>query len=218
MANYGDMQSRIADEIADSTLTTQIQLAIQTAIKFYERREFYFNTKNSSFNTVANQEYYGAAALVDIPNLVRIKTMYYTYNSIRYPIVSAANSDIDFTQNGQMIGQPQLFAYVDEQIRLFEIPDAVYSVTMNYIYRLTALSVSASENAWTDDGEELIRQRAKKIVAGDVLRDAGIYQAADQFERDALRQLLMETASRRSNLTLRTELSARGHYNVYTDT
>jgi hypothetical protein len=218
MSNYGDMQSRIADEIGDSTLTSQIQLAIQTAIKFYERREFYFNTKNSSFSTVANQEYYGSAALSDIPNLVRIKTMYYTENDVRYPIVSAANSDIDFNQNGQMTGEPQLFSYVNEQIRLFYIPDAVYTVTMNYIYRLETLSASSDENAWTDDGEELIRQRAKKVMAGDVLRDVGMYQAADQFERDALKEILMETASRRSNITLRTEIASRGHYNIYIDT
>ncbi len=218
MANYGDMQTRIADEIADSTLTSQIRLAIQSAIKFYERNEFYFNTKNGTFNTVANQEYYGTAANSDIPTLVTVKTMNYTYQGIILPITSAADSDIDFAQNGLMIGPPKLYAYVDQQIRLFWIPDQVYPITMNYVYRLTTLSADASENAWTNDAEELIRQSAKKRIAGDVLRDVDMYQACVTFEKEALMALRGETSKRRSNRTLRTEIPGRGHYNIYSDT
>ena len=218
MANYGDMQSRIADEIADSTLTSQIRLAIQSAIQFYERKEFYFNTKNGTFNTVANQEYYGAVANSDIPNLVSIKTMNYTFQGYKWPVTSAADSDIDFNQTGNLIGPPRLFAYTDEEIRLFWIPDQVYLVSMNYVFREAVLSADADENSWTNDAEELIRQSAKKRVAGDVLRDVSMYQACVEFEKDALRALLGETAARRSNRTLRTEIRSRAPYNIYNDT
>lgn len=218
MSNYGDMKSRIADEIADSTLTSQIILAIQTAIKFYERREFYFNTKTLSFNTVSNQEYYGASDQADIPLLVNIKSMTVAVDGYKQAITPAAYTDIDFNQTGFVVGPPSVRAYFAEQIRMYPIPDRAYQCTMSYTYRLPALTDDADENAWTDDAEELIRQRAKKIIATDVLRDVDMSQAASVMETDALNQLIRENKNRRSNGMLRTELAMNlTHYNIYTD-
>lgn len=217
MANYGDLKARIADEIADSTLSSQIVLAIETAIAFYERKEFYFNTKTGTFSTVADQEYYGTAANSDIPSLIIVKSMTVTDSGYKSPVLSASFNDMDYSQTGLFTGLPRAFAYFNKQIRLYPIPDDAYTVTMAYVYRLTALSADEDENAWTEDAEELIRQRAKAIIAGDVLRDVDMYQAAKEMERDAFEALLKETRSRRSNSRLRTELNGGGRYNIYTD-
>ena len=53
MTTYGTMQDRIADELMRSDLTTHIQKSIQTAIKKYEREEFYFNVTTGTLSTVA---------------------------------------------------------------------------------------------------------------------------------------------------------------------
>ena len=216
---YGALKTRIANEIADSTLSAEIILAIQSAIKFYERKEFWFNSKTGTFSTVAAQEYYAAAANSDIPTLVKIGSpIKVTSSGYKYDINIVPFAEIDAAQDGTLTWRPEAAAYFNEQIRLYPIPDAVYTVTMAYQYRLTTLSADADENAWTDDAEELIRQRAKMILAADVLRDADMYNAAKEFERDAYEALREETRARRSVSTLRTDLPATSRYNIYTDT
>ena len=215
---YGAIKTRIADEIADSTLTSQIILAIESAIKFYERKEFWFNSKTGTFVTVAAQEYYAAAANSDIPSLIKINNpIKVTSSGYKYDVDIVPFAEIDVAQDGTKTGRPECAAYFNEQIRLYPIPDAVYTFTMAYQYRLTDLSADADENAWTDDAEELIRQRAKMIIAADVLRDVDMYNAAKEFERDAYRALREETRARRSVTTLRTDLPATSRYNIYTD-
>ena len=76
MSTYGTMKTRIADEFVNESITTaQISNAIQTAIKHYQRKPFWFNTKRSTFATVAAQEEYAAAANADIPYIVMIDSM-----------------------------------------------------------------------------------------------------------------------------------------------
>lgn len=215
---YGALKTRIANEIADSTLSAEIILAIESAIKFYERKEFWFNSKTGTFVTVAAQEYYGSAANTDIPNLIKINDpIKVTSSGYKYDIDLVSFGEIDAAQDGTRTGRPECAAYFNEQIRLYPIPDAVYTVTMAYQYRLTDLSADADENAWTDDAEELIRQRAKMVIAADVLRDVDMYNAAKEFERDAYKALKEETRARRSVSTLRTDLPSTSRYNIYTD-
>lgn len=215
---YGALKTRIANEIADSTLSAEIILAVESAIKFYERKEFWFNSKVGTFVTVADQEYYGSAANTDIPNLVKINTpIKLIASGYKYDVYLVPFADIDALQDGNKSGRPEMAAYFNEQVRLYPNPDAVYTVTMSYQYRLTALSADADENAWTDDAEELIRQRAKMIIAADVLRDVDMYNAAKEFERDAYQALREETRARRSVSTLRTDLPTSSRYNIYTD-
>lgn len=215
---YGALKTRIANEIADSTLSAEIILAIESAIKFYERKEFWFNSKTGTFVTVADQEYYGSAANTDIPTLVKIASpIKVTSSGYKYDVCIVPFADIDAAQDGTRTGRPENAAYFNEQIRLYPIPDAVYTVTMAYQYRLTDLSADADENAWTDDAEELIRQRAKMILAADVLRDVDMYNAAKEFERDAYKALKEETRARRSVSLLRTDLPSNSRYSIYTD-
>lgn len=214
MANYGDLKARIADELADSTISSQIILAIDTAIKHYERKEFYFNTKTGTFSTVVGQEWYGTAANADIPNLVKIISMTRTVQGYKRPIDIVPFTEIDKWQDNAATGDPEAAAYFNKQIRLYPLPNSVVTVTMAYVYRLDALDADADENAWTSDAEELIRQKAKAIVAADVLRDADIYQAATEMERIAYNALRSE--SRRSVRLLQTDFGG-GRYNIYTD-
>jgi hypothetical protein len=76
MSTYGEMQTTIADELDRSDLASQIQKAIKTAIKKYQRKRFFFNEARSlTFNTVDGQEFYTAADSSDIPNLLFIDTV-----------------------------------------------------------------------------------------------------------------------------------------------
>jgi hypothetical protein len=202
MTTYATMRSRIEDEIYDATITTSVNSAILDAIKFYERKRFWFNQKTGAFSTVADQEYYATAANSDIPDLLHIKAMTATIDSYKTPVRPADFNWIDAAQNGAIKGFPAAFAYFNEQVRLFPIPDAVYTVTMAYHYRFAALSADADTNAWTTDAEELIRTRAKRILAMHKLWDVEMYTRLREPEQEALDALEAETRRRMSNETL----------------
>lgn len=220
--DYGSMVTRITDEVDDSALTTQIQAAIQTAIKFYERKPFYFNSKILSFNTVGNQEYYGAADAADIPTLTHIESLVITLTGVKMPVAPVLFDWIDDAQTGQSVGLPYAYAYYTQQIRFFPIPPAAYAVLAAIRYRFAALALPTDTNAWMTDGEEMIRQRAKIILNADVIQGDGAIQAitlAKAMEADAYKALMQETRTRMADAPLYTEIanlvSDRTNFNIF---
>lgn len=215
MSNYGGMQSQIADELARADLTAHIQKAIQTAIQRHERTPFYFNRKTSTFLTVADQEYYGAAALADIPTLVEIDSMTVDVNGIDSPVVPIDFVEIDAVQTGTIKGTPQVYAYYGQQIRLYPIPDAARTATMSFVYRFASLSLSGDSNAWTTDAEPLIRSEAKAELYDHVIRSPEMADRMRALAGLALRDLLLETARRQQARRLVTRLPVRrGSFNI----
>lgn len=220
MSDYGTMKSRIADELARADLSTQIPKAIQDAIKLYERKQFYFNSKvNGTFSTVASQEYYGNAANTDIPNLSEISSMKGTLNGVTLPIIPQAFETIDQAQNGNVVGFPEFFAYFAQQVRLYPMPSEVWTITGAWTYRLPTLSADADTNAWMTDAEELIRRRAKINLMVDVIRTVSSEEIERQgvLLRDCLSGIETETRKRRSNNRLNVDpmlVGNRGRYNI----
>lgn len=217
MSDYGTMQSRIADELGRADLTDQIKKAIQSAIKKYERQRFYFNTTTATFSTVPGQEYYGASDLADIPNIVQFDAVEIDLDGVSRPL---SQRDVAFTNDINSIAgfmaDPEYFTYYQQQIRLAPVPSLARTVKLSYVYRLPALSENEDTNAWMTDAEELIRMRAKCDLFVNVIRDVSAQEIAlcREYERDALADLLRETALRMSSGKLRTEteLTARSGF------
>jgi hypothetical protein len=220
MATYADMQNWIADEIQDSSLTNQIKISIQRAIQLYERKRFYFNTKIGTFNMVGGQEFYGAAANADIPNLIQIFwPMKLSLNGFKYDINPTDNGYIESSQNGQIIALPMFYAYYAQQLRFFPIPDQNYPVTMDYQYRLPTLVNDSDTNAWMNDGEMLIREAAKRVLGVNFTKEIDPNAPPNTFEQSALDALQAETRARFSNGQLAVEYRGslgRGRFNIFT--
>jgi hypothetical protein len=221
MTTYGVMQARIADELARTDLTTQIQTAILSAIKHHERREFYFNQKTATFSTVASQEYYGSSDLADIPNIILLRGAVIDLGTnAKEPLDVVQWEEIDCAQTGAITGDPSAMALFKQQIRLYPIPTAVRTITLGYVYRLTSLSVSADTNAWTTDAEELIRNRAKYDLGISIVRAVGDDELARwrNEEMEVLNDLKRETRMRRGNVLLGTDVPVTtSRYNINTD-
>lgn len=218
MTTYVTMRSRIAEELTDSAITTaHINAAIQSAIKHYERKPFYFNQKKAStFSTVASQEYYTSSDLADIPYIVQIDS--FVIGSYKSTVRPVHHAEIEATQSGSITAQPNAYAYFNQKIRLFPIPDAVYTATLAYIYRLDALSADGDTNAWMTDGEELIRQSAKRILALDILHADDIAMRCYNREKEVLDELQAENRRRNPVQELRVPPmpSMRDGFNITT--
>lgn len=219
MTTLATMAARIENELDDDDLDDEITAAIQTAIKHYERKRFYFNQKTFTFATVADQEYYAAADAADIATFLEVQTQYLTSGGIRYPINVTTFGAIDESQNGTVKGRPTNWAFFARKFRVYPIPDAVNTVTVAGHYRLATITDPAEGNAWFDDAEELIRQRAKRILAMDVTKEISDAQAAQALEEMALDALLYETQLRRGRPLLRVDaaLMTAQPYNINVD-
>ena len=199
---YGDMQSRIADELDRSDLTTQIQRAILTAVAFYERQPFWFAESSFTFDTVAGQELYDsndAAAIATAPTIERLNGNFF---GLRTPMIKRPWEYIDnISTLTTSKATPRDWAYRAYQIRVYPIPDRVYTITAYYTPRLTAMSSNTDSNAWTNDAEALIRTRAKidlimNVIRGpDMMEELTVLRMQEQEELHALR---METARRKA--------------------
>lgn len=203
MSTYGAMMDRIADELNRSDLTTQIGYAIKSAIKVYDKQRFWFNESRSfTFSTVVGQEFYTSSDNTDIPNLLFIDTVQLTITStdkyllehVPYEQIEAISSNTTVDQ-----GQPTWFAYYGKQLRLYPIPDAVYSVRVSGHWALSDLSLTTDTNAWMTDGEILIRSRAKREILTHVIRDVEGAAAMAQAENAELRELRSASAMRGSS-------------------
>lgn len=201
MATYLDLQTRIADELdRGSELTAQIKKAIVTAVAFYARKKFYFTETSFTFNTVVAREYYGVADNAAIATSPNLEILNININAGRFEMVKQSFQyidDISFITGS--LGQPMIWAYRAEQIRLYPIPSQVWTITAFNIPRLTALSADSDSNAWTNDAEALIRSRAKIDLIYNVIRGTDMVEEIallkDQ-ERQELAALFTEGASR----------------------
>lgn len=214
MTTYVTMRSRISDELAnDGEITTaQINNAILTAIKHYERKEWWFNQKVGTFSTVANQELYTSSALSDIPDIVFIQSMLIGASSTtKKPLRGLDNSNIDDLQDGAATGEPEFYSRYADKIRLYPIPTSVYTVTASYIYKLTTLSADGDTNAWVDECEELIRQSAKRILATDIIHEDELAVKYGGLEAGCYDSLRNEHRTRMSQQYLRVDWPFGGY-------
>lgn len=198
MSTYGAIKSRIADELDRTDLSSQISLSVQSAIKFYEYECFWFNESRSiTFDTVADQEFYDDGDSEYIPNLLMIHAVTVTVNSQRYKVEPRTYQTLEeWAVNTSTTGEPTDYAYYAQQLRLFPIPDAAYTVRISARIRFQELSADGDTNAWMTDAEELIRARAKADVFETALFDTVNSDRMRGYEAQSLMRLRAETGRR----------------------
>lgn len=175
MSTLAIMKARVADELARSDLTSQIAYAITDAIERYQQDRFWFNeSRDVTFPTVASQEYYTSSDNANIPNLYAIDYVVTTVGSNVHELKQLDPGEIELlSDNGTQTGEPYAYAYFQKKIRLYPVPNAVYTIRVAGHVKVAApASDSEADNVWMTDAERLIRSRAKYELAVHVLKDA----------------------------------------------
>lgn len=207
MASYVQVQNRIANEVrnvstaATSDIQTEIQNAILSAVAHYERQRFYFSElRSETFSTADGQEFYGTADNANIPNLAFIDSLTMTINSTQRWRLKEREWEWfeDYAFDTSFEGDPEYYCYYGRQIRLGPIPNAVRTIRISGVWRLTALSADGDSNVWTTEAEELIRSRAKWDIWRNVLKEEQQAQICKTSEMEALAALQRETTQRLS--------------------
>lgn len=191
MATLAVMKARIADELARDDLTSQIALAITSAIAHYERRRWWFNEQTSTFTTVAGTDTYTTSSATFLASLIDDDVLTITVDGATDPLgkitfAEMARLRIDTTTQS---GPPAKYALYMQRLYLWPVPDDTYTMTVFYAGNLTALANDSATNAWTTEAEELIRLHAKVDLLENVIRD---FPEADRMrmrEMDVLASL-----------------------------
>lgn len=223
-ATYGDMQTRIADELNRSDLTSQIKREIQSAIARYERHRFWFNEGADTASTTASTQ---RLAVPD--DGIEYDALEITYSTVPQELPRLAWPQ--FVRAGYLNtaveGLPSAWSYFRNEIFFWPVPDTAYALTLYYVKQFSALSADDDTNDWMTEGEELIRARARQAVRINYLQDAAAIQEAQGMalsgqpyysgaERIAYMSLLRSAAQRKSVGVLRTDLPTRGGFNIVT--
>lgn len=193
MSTLAQMRSRIADDLDRSDLSSQIDKAINRAIKYYQGRRFWFNETTGTFTTVADQRTYGSAD--GLPSdIVEIDFLKIALTSLDDPITPRTYSWIENIDLGNnLTGEPTDYALYQEKVYLYPIPDATYTITVSYQQSYSELSSDSDTNDWTTEAEDLIEARARWWLYTRVIQDREMAADAKAEEREALKMLVQRT-------------------------
>lgn len=200
MTTLGTMLDDIADEISRTDLETQTRKCIKSAIKHYQRKRFYFlEDYSQTFNTVANQEYYGAADNSYIPGYAEVDAAVITVSGSRTPLTVRPKEWFDVNSSTTTsMGIPSDIGYYAQQIRLYPIPQTVYSIRLHGLKRLDDITQTASSNAFFTEAFELIKSSAKRRLFTDYLKNDEDATRAGLNEKLELNEIVSETILRGS--------------------
>lgn len=195
MATLADMRSRIADDINTTAYNTQIDLAINRAIKHYAKDDFWFTEATDTFTTVADQKIYTSA------------------DSIPTDIAEFITTEVTDTDDSELIfkpfeylerqyqtsttGLPHYYHYYDETFYLYPTPDAAYTVKVYYRKLYTDLSADGDTNDFLVHANDLIEARARKWIAARILMDYDMARVAGIEEDEALLSLRQQHTSKK---------------------
>lgn len=205
MTTYGVMQDRIADELARTDLASNIRQAIQSAIRHYERKPFFFNETRSTLSTSDGAFSYSTSDFAFLDKMVEIYSATIEVSTNRYQLAERDWEYIDALRSNTTSnkGDPTDFAYYGKQLYVYPTPNAARNIIMAYVEKATTLSATTDTNYWMTEGEELIRARATRKIYAEVIKDtdnAGVWAA---HEQEALQDLMAETESRQMTGTQR---------------
>lgn len=203
MSTLTIMKQRVADELARSDLGAMISFAISDAIAYYQSKRFLFNeSRDITFDTVDEQEFYDRYDHVAIPNLMAIDYAKITVNT--NTILNLRRADPEEIESFQPTtsGEPNCYSYYEQQIRLYPVPNDTWEIRIGAHIKLDEpASDTEIRNAWMTDAERLIRARAKLNLARNVnaagldpmFSDKALLIFKDE-EMDAFNELKARTA------------------------
>lgn len=197
MSTLGAMLDRIADELARTDLTSNIRQAVQSAIRHYERKPFYFNETRSTLSTSDGASSYTTSDFSFLDKMAEIYSAKITVNSNQYQLIERDWEYLDSLRTSTTHeGDPTDFSYYGKQFHVYPTPNAARNILISYVEKAATLSATTDTNYWMTDGEELIRARATRKLYAEVIKDPENAAYWHQCEMEAFDALRAETEAR----------------------
>lgn len=190
------MQSRIANEINRSDITSNIQDAIISAIRFYRKEKFWFNQTTDTVTATIATRTTSLPSDWEAPVFARLQISTSIYQPLE--LIPYIENE-EYYLSDSMQGIPTEYSIFGSTIYWKPIPIISYTVYVSYIKQITEPTGSNDTSSWFTDAEALIRQHAKGIIYQDVLYASDKATAAFGLARAELSRLKQENAGRNFN-------------------
>lgn len=200
MSTLALLKSEIADDIERNDLTSAIASEIGKAIRHYQRERFYFNeTRDQTFTTTAGQKAYAATDADVIGKIQEMDQLFLESGSER-PDDLEQISPVEWellTGSGSTQGRPRAWCWYGQNIGLYPIPDAEYTIRpMAHVIVDAPSDDAEANNAWMTEAFDLIRARVCKQLSLKKTRDSLMFDTQKAAEDDELNRLRGETAQK----------------------
>lgn len=209
MATLATLKTRIQTEMVRddlaTTYATELLTHIQAACEFYAHEGFWFNQIVTTATTTASQSTVNTPSTVRIIDKITIPAMGAELREVTLP-------DLDPVQTAQT-GLPSWYSCYGDTIKLYPVPDAVYTLQITGIKAVAAPSSDSDDNIWTNEAKELICARTRMTLYRDLFRDPEGAQMAIGAVQDAYAKLRRETGKRNAVPLRANEAKARFNIN-----
>ena len=195
MATFGQIQDNIASNINRAGLTSDIQRAIRNAIKHYETEAFWFSDSNTSLVTASGTQSY---TLSVTDGYSAIHQVIINSNGTRYELKQKSVAEINRLNSSGTTGEPSRYAEQNGLLVFYPIPNATFTVSINYATKFATLSATSDSNGFTVHAEDLIEARAEWYLKLRKVRDFQGAEAAKISENDALVRVRAENDKKSS--------------------
>jgi hypothetical protein len=191
LATFLDLKTKVANEIHRSDLTDEVESAVLSAVQYYASQRFWFNESSGAFSTVANTAEYGSGVIPS--GIIELDLVTLTVNGRVQELKPMPWQELAKTDQTNWSGIPYMYGWRAEAIRLYPVPNAVYTCTCYFLKEFPKLVNDLDTNVWTNEGFDLIKHRSKAE-----LYDGVVYsqQQADRcrfLENETLQKMLKRT-------------------------
>lgn len=219
MATLSSTTAQLLDELARTgQLTAQAHVQINSAVRYYRDKGYWFMEGQETLTCSAGQEYYTLSA--DFANIYNAVVDIKSYDSSdsssvtstnTYPLHSRTQQHMDelYVSPDNYTGYPQDYSIYNGQIRLGPVPSGEYVIRMNVEKRAEVLSATSATNVMLAHAEELIIARAAKHMCMKILQDDKRAMIFAQIEQEERQNIQSETTRR---LTTGHTKPRRGRY------
>jgi len=192
MATLGELKARISNEMNRDDLLDDLATVladhIDEAIEFFADERFYFNAIVTQATCAAGSVTMNIPAGVRTINRLTIPGVYVEVREVTL-------GELEKLQDG-VSAQPRYYAYYNDQIRFWPVPDKAYVLEFTGLAQINAPATDADSNVWTTTAYPLVSNRVKMTLARDVFRDPEGVQLYGSAAAESLQRLRRETAKR----------------------
>ncbi len=193
MTTFSVIKSRIADDLNRDDIATQIGIAINRAIKFYETEKFFFNEGRTTFSTVANQQTYTEAQMSATAGVKVIDYASISISNTNQELQPITYQELQRKDISGLAGYPDYVAIYNKTLYMYPKPNSTWTVTLSYQPSYDELSADADTNAFITHAADLIEARARWWISSRITKDKEEAQDAKTEEIEALYALRRKT-------------------------
>lgn len=191
MSTFAQIRSNVADYLNRTDLTTQINRSINRSITYYEKERFWFNETTGTFSTVSGTKNYSSSTIPS--DIAEIDYVEIVVNSNDFELKPRTYEYIEQIDVHHAIGVPTDYAFYQENIYLYPIPNDIYTIRVSYQQKYTTLSADSDTNDFTVYAEDLIEFASSRWVYGAVLQNKAKSDEYAELEAVALEALREKT-------------------------